>query len=384
MSALQYTLPSGVANIPVSAEDGSLWVNHFSGLFRLHHGEVVTILSYEDKVEEAEHGFTWASSPPLNQHYSRGAHLPSPVSYGGLVYVCCHECPQQNSCILCFSSRGTMLWNLPVNDICTHLLTNAHGVFALCRNSLKRIGNATVDASIPLLESSEIISYHVVEEGLVFIVKIEQQVRLLQISNDLRLITDYLLDEGSYRFYISTNYPLISSNHHHLFVFFPASTGSFSGMDEFRFRFDSDRKLIFEGKNSYGVSSSRKLEASYPGTFLATETGFIFTDLLATGCQNDVRLWQVETEQNTVSITKLPDEVKICGGFPPLVIRDYYLIPCYDLRDRLWIGIFHNGNFQMKRCPHIFSWSVHDDRIWISLWKKDSYLLRQMPDWFKE
>ena len=343
MSALQYTLPSGVANIPVSAEDGSLWVNHFSGLFRLHHGEVVTILSYEDKAEEAEHGFTWASSPPLNRHYSRGAHLPSPVSYGGLVYVCCHECPQQNSCILCFSSEGTMLWNLPVNDICTHLLTNAHGVFALCRNSLKRIGNATVDASIPLLESSEIISYHVVEEGLVFIVKIEQQVRLLQISNDLRFIADYLLDEGSYRFYISTNYPLISSNHHH-----------------------------------------RKLEASYPGIFLATETGFIFTDLLATGCQNDVRLWQVETEQNTVSITKLSDEVKICGGFPPLVIRDYYLIPCYDLRDRLWIGILHNGNFQMKRCPHIFSWSVHEDRIWISLWKKDSYVLRQMPDWFKE
>ena len=56
----------------------------------------------------------------------------------------------------------------------------------------------------------------------------------------------------------------------------------------------------------------------------------------------------------TISITRLPDEVQSCGAFPPLVIRDYYLIPCYDLCDRSWSGIFHNGHFQIKRCPKFF------------------------------
>lgn len=61
MPTIQYHLPSGVANIPVTAEDGSLWVNHFSGLFRLHHDEVFTILPYQEK-EKTATGFRLLAS----------------------------------------------------------------------------------------------------------------------------------------------------------------------------------------------------------------------------------------------------------------------------------------------------------------------------------
>ena len=40
MPTLRYALPDGMANTPVTAADGSIWVNHFSGLFRCHQGEV--------------------------------------------------------------------------------------------------------------------------------------------------------------------------------------------------------------------------------------------------------------------------------------------------------------------------------------------------------
>ena len=79
MSASQYLLPTGYANTPVAAADGSLWVNHFSGLFRLYHGETTTILAYRDD----EQGLTWMPSDPLNPYYSHhNAALPSPVSFG--------------------------------------------------------------------------------------------------------------------------------------------------------------------------------------------------------------------------------------------------------------------------------------------------------------
>ena len=81
MSASQYLLPTGYANTPVAAADGSLWVNHFSGLFRLYHGETTTILAYRDD----EQGLTWMPSDPLNPYYSHhNAALPSPVSFGRL------------------------------------------------------------------------------------------------------------------------------------------------------------------------------------------------------------------------------------------------------------------------------------------------------------
>ena len=74
MSASQYLLPTGYANTPVAAADGSLWVNHFSGLFRLYHGETSVILTYRDD----EQGLTWMPSAPLNPYYSHhSASLPS-------------------------------------------------------------------------------------------------------------------------------------------------------------------------------------------------------------------------------------------------------------------------------------------------------------------
>ena len=138
MPTLRYALPDGMANTPVTAADGSIWVNHFSGLFRCHQGEVFPILRYQDG------GITWVYSAPLNKHYSHGtAYVPSPVVFGDRVYVCCRDgsCRRddlgETSYILCYSSGGTLLWKLTVNGICTHLIATAAGVFALCGNTLR-------------------------------------------------------------------------------------------------------------------------------------------------------------------------------------------------------------------------------------------------------
>ena len=131
MPTLRYALPDACANTPVTAADGSIWVNHFSGLFRCHQGEVFPILRYQDG------GITWVYSAPLNKHYSHGtAYLPSPVVFGDRVYVCCRDgsgetsdVRRKTSYILCYSSGGTLLWKLTVNGSCTHLISTAAGVF---------------------------------------------------------------------------------------------------------------------------------------------------------------------------------------------------------------------------------------------------------------
>lgn len=380
MSASQYLLPTGYANTPVAAADGSLWVNHFSGLFRLYHGETTTILAYRDD----EQGLTWMPSDPLNPYYSHhNAALPSPVSFGSQVYVCCWDCQQKTSHILCFSSCGTMLWDLSVNGICTNLIATTVGIFALCGSSLKQIGNGTIENSITLFASGEIIGHRVVEDRCFFVVHTEQQVRLLQVSGNLRLTADYLLDTGTYKFRLSVEYPLLTANHQNLFVFFKVMRDSFSGLDAYCFRFAPNGEIVFEGQNRYGVSDPHRI--SMPGVVFATETGFMYADVLCTEHLSCPRLIQVEkTHNNTVSVINLPEEVQSCDGYPPLVIGTHYLFPCYDMRDKLWIGLFHAGSFQMKRCPKFHTWFVHENRIWICRWKKSGYQIQQMPDWIKE
>ena len=222
MPTLRYALPDACANTPVTAADGSIWVNHFSGLFRCHQGEVFPILRYQDG------GITWVYSAPLNKHYSHGtAYLPSPVVFGDRVYVCCRDgsgetsdVRRKTSYILCYSSGGTLLWKLTVNGSCTHLISTAAGVFALCGNTLRRVGDAVLEGSLTLFPASEIIGHHVAGDRCFFIVHVGEQVRLLQVSGTLELTADYLLDEGNYEFLLFCMHPLLASNRRNLFAFF--------------------------------------------------------------------------------------------------------------------------------------------------------------------
>lgn len=222
MPTLRYALPDACANTPVTAADGSIWVNHFSGLFRCHQGEVFPILRYQDG------GITSMYSAPLNKHYSHDTPcLPSPVVFGDRVYVCCRDgsgetsdVRRKTSYILCYSSGGTLLWKLTVNGSCTHLISTAAGVFALCGNTLRRVGDAVLEGSLTLFPASEIIGHHVAGDRCFFIVHVGEQVRLLQVSGTLELTADYLLDEGNYEFLLFCMHPLLASNRRNLFAFF--------------------------------------------------------------------------------------------------------------------------------------------------------------------
>ena len=385
MPTLRYVLPDGCANTPVTAADGSIWVNHFSGLFRCHRGEVFSILPYQDG------GITWVYSAPLNKHYSHGtAHLPSPVVFGDRVYVSCMDDPgeasdvrRKTSYILCYSSGGTLLWKLTVNGVCTHLISTAAGVFALCGSTLSRVGDAVLEGAVTLFSSGEIIGHHVVEDRCIFIVHVGEQVRLMQVSGTLELTADYLLDEGNYEFLLLCMHPLLTPNRRNLFVFFRANRKPFSGLDVYCFRFAPDGELIFEGKSSYGVTEP--YVSSMQNAAFATENGFIYTDWFYTGTSDCCRLLQVNTESGAVSVTELEDKVRGWGESPPpLVMGDHVFIPCRDANDKPGIGHFHAGSFQVKRSATYYSLFAHENRLWISRWGKGAWYLEQMPNWTKE
>ena len=385
MPTLRYALPDACANTPVTAADGSIWVNHFSGLFRCHQGEVFPILRYQDG------GITWVYSAPLNKHYSHGtAYLPSPVVFGDRVYVCCRDgsgetsdVRRKTSYILCYSSGGTLLWKLTVNGSCTHLISTAAGVFALCGNTLRRVGDAVLEGSLTLFPASEIIGHHVAGDRCFFIVHVGEQVRLLQVSGALELTADYLLDEGNYEFLLSCMHPLLASNHRNLFAFFRANRKPFSGLDVYCFRFSPDGELIFEGKSSYGATEP--YASSMQNAAFAMENGFVYVDLFWTGRSDCPRLLQVNTESGAVSATELEGKVRGWGESPPpLVMGDHVFIPCRDANDKPGIGHFHAGSFQVKRSPTYYSLFVHENRLWISRWGKGAWYLEQMPNWTKE
>lgn len=382
MPTLRYALPDACANTPVTAADGSIWVNHFCGLFRCHQGEVFPILRYQDG------GITSMYSAPLNKHYSHDTPcLPSPVVFGDRVYISCWDDPcreddsEETSYILCYSSGGTLLWKLTVNGICTHLISTAAGVFALCGNTLRRVGDAVLEGSLTLFPASEIIGHHVAGDRCFFIVHVGEQVRLLQVSGALELTADYLLDEGTYRFYMPGMNPILSSNRRNIFVFFPVNS-SLWGLDAYRFRFAPGGELVFEGKSSYGVTEPNT--TSMLGTAFATEDGFIYTDWFCTGTSDCHRLLQVNTESGVVSVMDLADKVRCWEeGPPPLVMGDHVFIPCRDANEKPGIGHFHAGSFQMKRSPTYYSLFANENRLWISRWGKDAWYLEQMPNWTK-
>lgn len=376
MSTLRYALPDACANTPVTAADGSIWVNHFSGLFRCHQGEVFPILRYQDG------GITWVYSAPLNKHYSHGtAYLPSPVVFGDRVYVCCRDDARKTSYILCYSSGGTLLWKLPVNGSCTHLISTAAGVFALCGSTLRRVGDAVLEGSLTLFPASEIIGHHVAGDRCFFIVHAGEQVRLLQVSGALELTADYLLDEGNYEFLLSCMHPLLASNRRNLFAFFPTN-GSLLGVDVYCFRFAPDGELVFEGKSIYGTTEPNTI--SMFGTAFATEDGFIYADWFWVGTSDCYRLLQVNTESGAVSVIDLADKMRGWEeGPPPLVMGDHVFIPCRDAKDKPAIGHFHAGSFQVKRSPTYYSLFANENRLWISRWGKGAWYLEQMPNWTK-
>ncbi len=388
MPTLRYALPDACANTPVTAADGSIWVNHFSGLFRCHQGEVFPILRYQDG------GITWVYSAPLNKHYSHcTAYLPSPVVFGDRVYVCCRDgsgetsdVRRKTSYILCYSSGGTLLWKLTVNGSCTHLISTAAGVFALCGNTLRRVGDAVLEGSLTLFPASEIIGHHVAGDRCFFIVHVGEQVRLLQVSGTLELTADYLLDEGNYEFLLFCMHPLLASNRRNLFAFFPATRKPFSGVDVYCFRFAPDGKLTFEGKSSYGTTEPNT--GSMLGTAFATEDGFIYADWFWAGTSDCHRLLQVNTESGAVSVTELEDlkdKVSGWGGSPPpLVMGDHVFVPCRDAKDKPGIGHFRAGSFQVKRSPTYYSLFANENRLWISRRGKGAWYLEQMPNWTKE
>lgn len=213
MPTVKYNLPPGTVSDPVTAEDGSIWINHFSGLFRLYKNESTVIIQYDN------HKFTWISSKPLDRYREYAASLPSPVSFWNQIYICCWDCEQNSACILCFSSDGTMLRQIPIENNCSHLFSNVHGVFALCGNLLKEIENGANPKSITL-QPGEIIGFTMARDCFFFVIRENQQVWLLQISKNLQIISNYLLADGSYEFFVSCNYPTLASNSHNFFVFF--------------------------------------------------------------------------------------------------------------------------------------------------------------------
>ena len=383
MPTLRYALPDGMANTPVTAADGSIWVNHFCGLFRCHQGEVFPILLYQDG------GITAMYSDPLNKHYSHDTPcLPSPVVFGDRVYISCWDDPcreddsGETSYILCYSSGGTLLWKLTVNGICTHLISTAAGVFALCGNTLRRVGDAVLEGSLTLFPASEIIGHHVAGDRCFFIVHVGEQVRLLQVSSALKLTADYLLDEGTYRFYMPGMNPILSSNRRNLFAFFPTD-GSLLGVDVYCFRFAPDGELVFERKSIYGATEPNTI--SMFGTAFATEDGFIYADRFWVGTSDCYRLLQVNTESGAVSVIDLADKMRGWEeGPPPLVMGDHVFVPCSDANDKPGIGHFHAGSFQVKRSPTYYSLFANENRLWISRWGKDAWYLEQMPNWTKE
>ena len=328
-------------------------------------------------------------SAPLNKHYSHDTPcLPSPVVFGDRVYISCWDDPcreddsEETSYILCYSSGGTLLWKLTVNGICTHLISTAAGVFALCGNTLRRVGDAVLEGSLTLFPASEIIGHHVAGDRCFFIVHVGEQVRLLQVSGALELTADYLLDEGTYRFYMPGMNPILSSNRRNIFVFFPVNS-SLWGLDAYRFRFAPGGELVFEGKSSYGVTEPNT--TSMLGTAFATEDGFIYTDWFCTGTSDCHRLLQVNTESGVVSVMDLADKVRCWEeGPPPLVMGDHVFIPCRDAKEKPGIGHFHAGSFQMKRSPTYYSLFANENRLWISRRGKDAWYLEQMPNWTKE
>ena len=270
-----------------------------------------------------------------------------------------------------------------MNGVCTHLISTAAGVFALCGSTLSRVGDAVLEGAVTLFSSGEIIGHHVVEDRCIFIVHVGEQVRLMQVSGTLELTADYLLDEGNYEFLLLCVHPLLTSNRRNLFVFFRANRKPFSGLDVYCFRFAPDGELIFEGKSSYGVTEP--YVSSMQNAAFATENGFIYTDWFYTGTSDCCRLLPVNTERGAVSVTELEDKVRGGGESPPpLVMGDHVFIPCRDADDKPGIGHFHAGSFQAKRSTTYYSLFTHENRLWISRWGKGAWYLEQMPNWTKE
>lgn len=209
-----------------------------------------------------------------------------------------------------------------------------------------------------------------------------EQVRLLQVSSALKLTADYLLDEGTYRFYMPGMNPILSSNRRNLFAFFPTD-GSLLGVDVYCFRFAPDGELVFERKSIYGATEPNTI--SMFGTAFATEDGFIYADRFWVGTSDCYRLLQVNTESGAVSVIDLADKMRGWEeGPPPLVMGDHVFVPCSDAKDKPGIGHFHAGSFQVKRSPTYYSLFANENRLWISRWGKGAWYLEQMPNWTKE
>lgn len=371
--ANQYTLPPGCISEPLTTNDGSIWVNHSAGLFRLFKGEVFTVIRYN------EHGIQPGYISNLNP-YRQATYLPSPVYFQDQIYICCRV--HESACVMCFSLDTSILWKKEVGICCPHLLSNSFGVFALCRNSLWKITNEDYSSTVTSIPFGQIIGYLVEKDYFFLVILMDGKVRLLQISPNLKIELDYLLDNGSYDFKVGTCYPILASNGRNIFVFFRVIELPFTGLEEYRFSFSENLKLKFQGKNSYGVTSRNKATYSWVSAVFTYKEGFFFTNQLCAGADIYNRLWQVETKTNTVCVKKLPDEIQsFSSSQKVLSIGENYYIPCENIYGKSLIARLFSGRLTSKKSPRFTDWFLSNDRIWIGIDKKDSYQLRRFPDW---
>ena len=374
--SIQYTLPPGCISEPLTASDGSIWVNHSSGFFRLFNGNVTPVIRYNES--GVQPGYVSNLNP-----YKHTTYLPSPVLVHDQIYISCRECGA--ACVMCFSLDASLIWKRNVGHSCSILLSNSIGVFALHDNSVEEITDGIeLNAGIPM-PAGEIIGYLTVKNDFFFAILINRKIRLLQISSELKIESNLLLDTRMYGFETRTCYPVLTSNAQNIFLFFRVIDPPFTGLEEYRFLFTPDTKIEFQCKNSYGVTSRSKTTYSLSSAVFAHKDGFSFTNLLYAGADVYNRLWQVETNTGTVDIKKLPGEIQAFASHQRVLsIGENYYVPYEDIYGKSFIGRFRDGHFSYKKCPEFKSWFTSNNRIWVSMEKGESCILRQLPDWPKE
>lgn len=371
----QYTLPPGCISEPLPASDGSIWVNHSSGFFRLFNGEVTPVIQYD------ECGIQPGYVSNLNP-YRYATYLPPPVLVHDQIYISCHA--GGAAWVMCFSLDASLLWKRNVGTSCPNLLSNSMGAYALHFDSIKEITNgagSNVGISIP---AGKMIGYLTVKDHFFFAIIADEKIRLLQISPELKIESDFLLDDvdaglDGLKFGI---YPILAANDQNIFLFFPVIEPPFTGLEEYRFLFRKNSTLEFQGKNSYGVTSRSKTTYSWVSSVFANEEGFSFINDLCAGSDIYNRLWQVDTKTDTVCIQKIPAEIQNFSSCQKVLHTDKsFYIPCEDIHGKTFIGRFCDGQFTKKKSPNFTNWFFRNKRIWICLDKKKEYVLRQFPDW---